>query len=422
MIVSTPTLIRWLGPRRHALYGDLIQALSGVAVVGAWVFVGAILVRLAGQTISDPGRSDFTIFYYTARMVLDGHPPYGELPVHYGVGWSASHLGNLNPPLVAVLMAPLALLSYEGAARFWVFAGYVSVATLVWATGAELGVRWSVRRALVWGAAIIGNIGFLSVAVTGEWTWFLIWPFWLAWRAARREQWVLAGTWLGVCAGIKLFFLLFLVLLALTKRGRALIAMLAAFVATVAAPLIVLPVTWTVEWVQRLQSVGWWWLPINVSWRGVVARTFQVSRDYPASLDLPNLAEPLAVLGVTVIGVLVGLWALRSGADADRIFLVGLLSSLLLSPLGWVYYLPLAFAPFLALAWRGCLANMAWPERVLLSCGLVGYYVPLDWVKHWGGQSWVAAATTGSLYAWSTVLVLAALLWSAWAHQTTADA
>ena len=422
MIVSTPTLIRWLGPRQHALYGDLIQALSGVLVVGAWVFFVAILVRLAGQTVSDPGRSDFTIFYYTARLVLDGHPPYGDLPVDYGVSWPASHLGNLNPPLIAVLMAPLALLSYEGAARLWVFASYLSAAALVWATGAELGVRWNIRRTLVWGAAIIGNIGFLSVAVTGEWTWFLVWPFWLAWRAARREQWVVAGLWLGLCGGIKLFFLLFLVLLGLTKRRGALIAMLTAFALTVAIPLVVLPVTWTMEWVQRLQSVSWWWLPINLSWRGVVARTFQVSRDYPASLDLPQLAEPIAVLGMAIIGMLVGLSALRSNADADRMFLVGLLSSLLLSPLGWVYYLPLAFAPFLALVWRGWLLNTAWPQRVVLSFGLLGYYVPLDWVKHWGGQSWVAAATAGSLYFWSTALVLAALLLSAWVHPRTVDA
>jgi hypothetical protein len=424
MIVSATTLTRWLGAKRQALLGDLIQALSTVLVVGLWCFVVAILVRLADQTVAEPGRSDFTIFYYTARMVLDGQSPYGDLPSTYGVRWEAAHLGNLNPPHVAWLLSPLGLLSYEYAARLWLLASYLSACTLVWATGLEIGVRWTLRRALVWGAPMIANVGFISVAVTGEWTWFLIWPFWLAWRAARRDHWTQAGFWLGVCAGAKLFFLLFMFLLCGLRHAKSAVMMAAVFATTVICPLLVLPTGWLLEWLRMLGVVAWWWLPMNLSWRGVVARTIMPSRDYPASLELPGLVGPLTVVGgvAVVIGLLAWLWTARrhSRVDADQLFSVGVLASLLLSPLGWVYYLPLALPPFLSLAWTRRFSSLSRTGVILLGLGLAGLFIPFEWVRFWGSQSWLHAATVGSVYAWSSLLLLAMLLRLAPAHAQAA--
>ena len=75
------------------------------------------MIRL---TLADPSNSDFTIFYFTARLVADGLPMYGVSPARYGIEWAADHLGNLNPPHFQILALPLGHMSYGAALGVWV--------------------------------------------------------------------------------------------------------------------------------------------------------------------------------------------------------------------------------------------------------------------------------------------------------------
>ena len=85
-----------------------------------WVAFAQVYARMIRLTITDPTHSDFTIFYYTSRMVADGLPMYGVSPARYGVTWAADHLGNLNPPHVQLLLLPLGHLSYRAALAWFV--------------------------------------------------------------------------------------------------------------------------------------------------------------------------------------------------------------------------------------------------------------------------------------------------------------
>src|SRR5262249_52442499 len=58
--------------------------------------------------------------------------------------------------------------------------------------------------------------------------------------------------------------------------------------------------------------------------------------------------------------------AARNG-DVDRAWVLGLLASLLASPLGWLYYLPFVAGPLLAMARRGDLSPRAWIAWPLLA-------------------------------------------------------
>ena len=111
-MISDAALRRVLSASTVALVGDLVRALLwGLAVV-VWLAFLQVYLRMIRLTLADPSGSDFTIFYYTARMVADGLPMYGESPARYGVKWAGEHLGNLNPPHFQLLFQPLASLPY----------------------------------------------------------------------------------------------------------------------------------------------------------------------------------------------------------------------------------------------------------------------------------------------------------------------
>jgi hypothetical protein len=61
--------------------------------------------------------------------------------------------------------------------------------------------------------------------------------------------------------------------------------------------------------------------------------------------------------GAVVLGTATAIRLSRTPADADRDWLVVLLGSLLMAPLGWRYYLCFALGPLVALGSRGVLTR-----------------------------------------------------------------
>ena len=227
------------------------------------------MIRL---TLADPSSSDFTIFYYTARMVADGLPMYGESPARYGVTWAAGHLGNLNPPHFQILFVPLASLPYGQALLAWVAFSFACLAASLVVIFRELQVPFTWTRFVSWGAFTIGLAPFTTVAVTSEMTFVLMLPFALLWRAWRRGQWASAGAWLGVLVSLKLFFLLLAAWLALRREWRALGACAAATLVLVLLGGGVFGFDAYRLWTGSLGTVGWQWMAMNASWPGYASR------------------------------------------------------------------------------------------------------------------------------------------------------
>src|SRR5215212_9745146 len=128
-----------------ALAGDLIRGLAWGTVVLLWLTFGQIYVRLYLLTLGDPSHSDFSIFYYTARMVRAGLPMYGTPPSEFRVpGWVADHYGNLNPPHVQFLLQPLGFFSYGTALAIWALANLAALAFALWliARGLDIPLTW----------------------------------------------------------------------------------------------------------------------------------------------------------------------------------------------------------------------------------------------------------------------------------------
>ena len=388
------------------LLGDITRALAWGLVFVVWVAFAQVYARMIRLTITDPTHSDFTIFYYTSRMVADGLPMYGLSPARYGVTWAADHLGNLNPPHIQLLLLPLGHLSYRAALAWFVLINGACLAWALWLIARELKVAWSWTRFWGWGALTLSCAAFTTVAVTCELTFMLMLPFTLAWCAWRRGRWTAAGAWLGACASAKLFLLLFLPFLLWQRRWRA----AAAFVGTAGVLVVAGGALFGsgvyLQWAATLGRVGWWWIPMNASWQGFASRALDGSATITPVVDAAFLVRPVAAVGAAVVA-LASLAAATRDRDAEArsaSFLVVLLGAILASPLGWVYYLPLAYGPMLGWLLANGVRRLAPVWAAMLVIGLTCLYVPQEvaaWVRH----NVIATLTLTSVYFWGTLLL-----------------
>jgi hypothetical protein len=410
-MVSDPTLRRFLPAPTVALVGDLVRAvLWGLALI-VWVSFAQVYLRMIRLTLADPSSSDFTIFYYTARLVADGLPMYGESPARYGVTWAAGHLGNLNPPHFQILFVPLAPLSYGEALLVWVAISFACLVGALALVVRELGVPFSWRRLVAWGAFTVGLAPFTTVAVTSELTFVLMLPFALMWRAWRRGKWRAAGLWLGVLVSLKLFFLVLLGWLVLARRWRAVGACAASALALVLLGSAVFGLDTYRQWAGSLGTVGWQWMAMNGSWPGYVSRIFQGGGRIAPVVSIPALVQPLAVFGAAFV-LAATVRSCRAEPSAphveDRVVLVLLLGAILASPLGWVYYLPLAYGPILG--WMGAgdgwsgVRRLTWTSTGVLAAGLALLYTP-QVIANAGQPSPLATLTLASAYFYATALL-----------------
>jgi hypothetical protein len=417
-MISDTALRRVLPASSVSLLGDLIRALLWGLVFILWVAFAQVYLRMIRLTLEDPSSSDFTIFYFTARLVADGLPMYGESPARYGVKWAADHLGNLNPPHFQILFLPLASLSYGQALLVWVGASAASLVASLVLIVRELEIRFTWRRLAVWGGFTIGLAPFTTVAVTSEMTFLLMLPFTMMWRQWRRERWLAAGVWLGVLVSLKLFFAVFALWLLANRRYRPLLAMSATAVGLMVLGAVVFSHENYREWVHSLGSVGWQWMAMNASWPGFVSRLFESGGKVAPVASWPAIVPVASVLGsaavlYTAIARGGGPSGPRDDGGADRTILVLLLGAILASPLGWIYYLPLAYGPILG--WMG--AGRGWhgvrrlPSALLVALGLAValLYLPQELANSLQ-PSRLATLTLASAYFYGTCLLWLTLL------------
>jgi hypothetical protein len=242
---------------------------------------------------------------------------------------------------------------------------------------------------------MMASTPFTSLAVTSEWSFVLLVPFTLAWLAMRQARWGRAGAWMGVCVALKLFFLLFIPWLLLKRQWRAVGMLGLAVLAWTAAGIAVYGVDTYRLWIQSLSNVGWWWLPMNASWQGVVARVFQGGATMQPLVHAPGIVPALSVTGSAVICAASAWAAYRAQTSAggtDAAVLILLAGAILASPLGWVYYLPLIVPPLAGVLRTGWWHEMPPAWRVVAVVSTLALYVPPEQAA--AGQPSAAATLT----------------------------
>ena len=405
-MVSDRTLSRILPPSPVLLFGDLIRITIAIAIVTVIAFV-AIYYRFQGDHLND-----FRVFYYSTQAWLDGQDMYGPTPAtSVPVGDGRHHdLWNMNPPHFHLLVLLFAALPLSQAMAAWVVANVGLLVCCIAAITRALDVRWTLPGAL-W--AIFASMVFSAtcgLVATGQVTWMLMVPVTFAWAAAREGHWTRAALLLGAAASIKPFLGVFLLYFALRRQWRLVVMMLGAGAACAGVGLAVFGLDAQWRWIETLRAVDWPWAPMNSSLAGFLTRVFSDNPFVPHLAEAPRLIGPLALAGSLILAVVTYRRLMRDDArqaDAvDRAFAALLILALLVSPLGWIYYLWLPAGPLLALFWFTRRPLGAGTRTLLLvsAPGLVWPLYPFIWFRE---APWAAVSIAG-IYFWTALG-----LWSA---------
>lgn len=331
----------------------------------------------AGQaTTAYPPSSDFYKFYLSGERLAKGQSIYWVIPPRIQVGDpchpdalresgqpNTLHDGplrlggklpclapNLNPPFFMVLIAPLATLDYAQAWWAWSVLSMGCLAFSLWLMSGVL-VHNRASRVMLCTTALGLLMAYHPVYINfvlGQVGTLLLLPLTLSWLALRQGKALRAGAWLGLATGLKPFLLIFLLPLLLTRQWRASAAMLVTLLGTAVTGWLWLGSETYVHYQLVASHVTWTTSNWNGSIVGFVDRAF--SGQDPAVW--PSAKWVAKALGMTLSAAVVWLmcWALRRGASssahatperiADQVFMLTLPASVLVSPLGWLYYLP----------------------------------------------------------------------------------
>jgi hypothetical protein len=298
-----------------------------LVALATYFTVGAVAL------VPDRG-DDFQRLYVSATSWAHGGNPY-EIVI--------ADTPNLNHPL----LLPFLWLFTFGS----VHAGFIawSVMSLVLFVACVPAISRHARIAPVdLMALLLASTGSFLTLVFGQVSFVLMAIFTAAWCADRKRASTRAGAMLGLLSVLKPFYGLFGLYLLWRREWRAFIAYAGLFVAGTLAGWIVVGTTDLLEWLARLREVQWRWHIYNASAWGVGDRLFTVQPFFRATgwtplVESPQLARITTL--VILLAVVSVLWWAVSKTDIDRSYALIGLSCLLISPLGWLYYLPAFLGP-----------------------------------------------------------------------------
>ncbi len=400
------------------------------------VVIGELLLwnaYLAYVMIFGLQMNDFGKFYYSAVDWLKGGRMYGPSPATLLQldGGRLQHFWNLNPPHFHIFLLPLALLPPIPAMALW---GVANLACLVlsWILVAKE-IRFDLRGPWRWRLAVIGALTFAGTGatlLTGQLTFLLLIIVTICWLNARRGRWSRAGLFLGVALSLKPFLLVFVPYLALKRQFRALSMCALTVALCFGTGLLVFGPDVHLDWLRAIAaSSDWTWAGMNASVLGFLSRCLTPGPHFSPLAVAPWLVQPIWILAAGVIFILTIATSLLDPrtCSVDRDFALMLLAALLISPLGWVYYLWLPLGPFIGIlvsSWQAGTGERfairsgptAWRNR-LFWAGLIALTIPppvVDLIEH---NPW-ATASLGSSYFWGALVLWASLFldWSALAR------
>jgi len=396
--------------RNQTLSDDLLHGLLWSIALAFLIWCLAIYAAMASHMFVETNMNDFGRFYYSARAFLDDGDMYGPSPATTASIGSPQQLWNMNPPHFHLLILPLARLSPLYALLLWSISGAVALAVSLRVVARELALRWTPSGAAwtIWASIVFSATG--AVVVTGQVAFLLLLPVTLAWVDARRGRWHRAAVWLGVVASIKPFLWFFWVYLLLKRQTKPAVTMVLVAVLCVVAGLVVFGADSYTAWLNVLSRVDWDWLPMNGSITGLLSRSLSDGPFYTPLLHAPTAVTSIAAVSGLVVGVatLVAVARDRSPEAVDRSFAGVLLASLLISPLGWVYYLWLVAGPAAAL-WQTIGQRRSPRRNICIALAVPGLVCPLILTAAWREYSW-GAVTLGSIYTWATLALWAAVM------------
>ncbi|WBB81853.1 glycosyltransferase family 87 protein [Micromonospora sp. WMMD882] len=374
-----------------------------VGQVGVVVVLAVAVAGFLSVAAERHGFFDLHVYHGAlSHWVHDGGEVYDYLKPR-------SKYGFTYPPFAALVMLPMAYLSWHLAILVSVTSTLVASAVVIWWLLDPVAVRAGWSRWFTLAVAVCLAAAFEPMRETvnfGQVNMLLLFlvAVDLLWLAPRGSRWL--GVGIGLATAIKLTPGIFLIYLLVTGRWRAAATATAAAAAATLTAAALFPDASREFWTQAIWNtdrVGDLEFISNQSWQGVVARL--------------DPGSPSTLLWLLLVALTVALWARRcrsavaAGDEATGFALTGVVMCLV-SPVTWVHHL-VWLIPALILLVDDAVAAPAGSRRRrgLLAFAAVAYLVLCSrLVWHWErGFGGVDGFVFSNFYVWISVALLVAL-------------
>jgi hypothetical protein len=356
-------------------------------VIGALVSALVVWVALTSRTYSD-----FVVWYEAAQALQDGRDLYFS-------DISQPGFRNMNPPQQVVLTAPLAWLPIREALIAWWLVTAASMYGCVRLWRSALPRGWP---AAVFALLLVSAAGYLNIRAANQ-SWVTAWAVTWGWILWRRQQVRRGACLLGAMASMKLFLLILLPYFAWRRQWSSVAFFMTGVVAAFTLGLIVAGPQAFSSWLSALKEQAWQGQALSMSLLGGATRALQPSTEFQPLVARPSAVLPVWLAASVLVSSFAG-WRLRAERNSDRDLAAILTLMLLLTPSGWVYYIPLAAGPVAAAA-----AVSSSRTRSLWIAGVVALLFPYHFTDLGQPSAW-ATVTVGSIYMWGGLFVLTATL------------
>jgi hypothetical protein len=211
-----------------------------------------LIVSDLARVLPNHGLWDFGSFVASARAAREGLNPYGVYPLtmHVVLPGFDAYNPNLNPPISALLFRAFDVADPQASLRVW---WAISVACYV-LTVLLLVARYGARRAVLIGLPALALAGFSDTLFLGQIYLPLVLAAVGAWLLLERGQGAFAGLLIGLVVAMKPNFLVWPVLLLLSRHYRPAFVALGVAALVSAVPLLAMGPEVYRQWVELLAS------------------------------------------------------------------------------------------------------------------------------------------------------------------------
>lgn len=314
----------------------------------------------------------------------------------------------MNPPHFHLLILPLVSLPPAIAFSVWIILGFICLIISVSLIINEIKIEINPLRLGILILALSACSGMSTTLVTGQMSFFLFLLITYAWIKARNGKWLHAAVFIGIAISVKSFLLVFMPYFIIRRQANA--ACLALVVAVMAfiVGAIIFGLDSYASWLNIMSKVDWAWAAMNGSILGFLSRILSQSPYFVPLVEEQWLIYPTWVALAASVGIVTIIVIAKDYNNycIDRGFALILIAALLMSPLGWIYYLWIVLGPSICLihSWYTKKDVTQRSEMKILRNSLVivssmGALIPLP-VLLLFQPSPVATLTFGSIYFW----------------------
>lgn len=307
--------------------------------------------------VRETGPKDLGSFFESGRAFLQGQNPYASsYPQIYRPLLNGEEIPspNLNPPISVLLFVPLTWFDLEISFRIW-----QALSLFLFCFGLFILNKSNQRKDLLQMLCVFSIAGIWHTIELGQVYAPLFLLVVILFMACKHRKFGVVGLLIGLICGMKPNFLLLIPFFIVSRNYKVAIFALFTWLITLLLPLLIGGKIFFEEWLQA-----------TLLYEGISFPGNSTIFGFMTGLGLPYFGWITAILGITFLLVFVYQQKLPSANTLQ----IGLIASILFSPIGWPGYIVFLIPGFIGRDWN----SIDWCIAIMLTLPILFFFAFLN--------------------------------------------